>query len=118
MTTIKIAGTDEIRTLEVFGGGDIDYLADVLGPFTVDPDDYDGNGVTICIDPDVDAEFVMSEDEYGWWEAWCEREERISDAIANADEDMLARHFEVVDEYGHDLEELQRHECELFGIEY
>ena len=118
MTTIKITETNDIRTLELMSDNGVDFFADVLGPLTVDPDDYDGNGVTICTDPDVDAEFVMSDDEFDWWEAWCEREERIADALEHATDEQLVEHASIIDEYGHDFEELQRHECELLGIEY
>lgn len=108
MTTIKVTDTNEVRTLSLVSNG-YDYLADVLGPMT-----YEGSGIMVGEDTD----FEMSEEAFDWWADWSAREERINEALDNASKETLEEHVRLIDDYCTDMEELQRQECELLGIEF
>lgn len=108
MTTIKIIETNEVRTLSLMSNG-IDFLGDVIYQMT-----YEGSGIMMGEDTD----FEMSEEAFEWWADWSAREERINEALDNASKETLEEHVRIIDDYCTDMEELQRQECELLGIEW
>lgn len=100
MTTIKNTETSEITTIECIVDG-IDILADVMG----------GTGV----ERDEDG-FLLDSDDIDWWARWAEREERIADAYADADDQMREEYEQAINEWGHDMEALQDEQERVLGI--
>lgn len=107
-TTIKSTESGRIYTAELVDGetGE-NILSDIMG------------NVGIEFSADANATFeVPTDDEAEWWVHWSEIEPRIWAAREDADDATKAEDFAMVDAFGHDMETLQRRECELYGIDY
>ena len=98
----NIKATDTGATYSYQSDGN--FLDDVIG----NSGDYESDEST----------WLMSDDDARWWMEWAEREEAINAAYDIADADVRVKAEQLVSDWGHDFEELQRRECELYGIDY
>lgn len=119
MATIKNITTNEIVEVSCFVDGE-DILSDVMGNSGVD--------VVALSDSDIDQlvragetnapewAYALDSDDVAWWERWASREERITEAYAEADEDARIAYEKAIEECGHDFEALQDAQEEVLGI--
>jgi hypothetical protein len=84
-----------------------DLLADIMGNSGVEFSTDDNGAFIVATDADI-----------AWWAKWAETEEKIWYAKIDADDETAAEDDELIGAYLNDFENLQRRECELFGIEY
>ena len=106
-TTIKSTESGRIFTAELIdakSGGNM--LSDIMAV----------SGIEYSLDDAAEFE-VPTDAEAEWWVHWAETEPRIWEARENADDATKAEDDRLIGAYGHDMEELQRRECELFGID-
>lgn len=119
MATIKNTTTGEIIEMScIIDGADI--LSDVLG----------GCGVEIVTlsDADIDKQIeagstnasewahALDSDDVAWWERWCRREERISEAYEDATEEQRKAYEQAIIDYSEDMERMQDAEELALGI--
>lgn len=102
MATITVNG--EVRELELRDSNGTDFLSDIIGQ---DPD------VTVG----ETADWVMTEQQFSWWERWARREQRINDRIEELGEHAVEMACKLADLYGFDYELLQDVQEKAFGIE-
>ena len=104
MTTIKNLETGEIVEVQCIIDGE-DILADVMG----------NSGISRVAE---DADFVVTDScEMEWWIEWARIEELVCEARKGADDETVAKHDEIIDDYCYDMETLHEKSCELYGIE-
>lgn len=60
--------------------------------------------------------WVLTEEDFDWWQTWIEREERINAAYDEADEETRKKYERAVIDYGYDMELLQDALEKVLGI--
>ena len=88
-----------------------DFLSDVIGGCNQSDEWLDG------IPDGMDVNYAMDDEQVAWWRRWAEREQRINDALVEADEETRRKILTTYNDYDWDMELPQDKVFELLGIE-